>query len=346
MSTKRDVSLVSSVDAQQSAATQGADAPAAQSRSDIVRQLRYTLVALRPKQWTKNGLVLLALIFARKLTDLSAVERGVVAFFAFSLAASAVYICNDIADRDKDRLHPKKSQRPIAAARLGVPLAMVTALACVCGAAALSFWLVTRRSGSTVDPFQKWGGGPTLFVATIAGYFLLNLFYSVWLKHQVLWDVFIVAAGFVLRALAGAFAVLVPISPWFYLATTFLALFLALGKRRAELVQLGEDASRHRTILRDYTTQLLDQLLAVVVTCTLITYSLYTFQGENASHALMITIPFVLFGVFRYMYLIYVKQDGGQPDEVLLRDRQILSAVVLCVLTVLVLLYGLPLAQH
>lgn len=316
-------------------------------RPVLLRQLPYAVVAMRPKQWTKNGLVLLALVFARKLTELASVERAVVAFCAFSLAASAIYIVNDLADREKDRRHPKKRRRAIAAGQLGVPLAAVTALACVAGAGALTLWLATglMRGLADPDPFARWGGAPLLFAATIAGYLALNLFYSNWLKHQVLWDVFIVAAGFVLRALAGAFAVLVPISPWFYLTTTFLALFLALGKRRAELVQLGEEAGNHRAILRDYTTQLLDQLLSVVVTCTLITYSLYTFQGEGASHALMITIPFVLFGVFRYLYLLYVKQEGGQPDELLWRDKQILGAVVLCVLTVLALLYGLPLVR-
>jgi 4-hydroxybenzoate polyprenyltransferase len=311
-------------------------------RRGLLRQLPYTVVAMRPKQWTKNGLVLLALVFARKLTDLASVERAVVAFCAFSLAASAVYIANDLADREKDRRHPKKRRRAIASGRLGVPLALITAFACIAGAGALTFVLAARLMARLADPFAKWGGAPLLFAATIGGYVVLNLFYSNWLKHQVLWDVFIVAAGFVLRALAGAFAVLVPISPWFYLTTTFLALFLALGKRRAELVQLGEGAGEHRRILRDYTPQLLDQLMSVVVTGTLITYSLYTFQGENASHALMVTIPFVLFGVFRYLYLIYVKQEGGQPDELLWRDKQILGAVVLCVLTALALLYGLP----
>lgn len=317
----------------------------ASRRPGLFRQLPYTVVAMRPKQWTKNGLVLLALIFARRLTDLAAAERAAAAFAAFSLAASAVYIVNDIADREKDRSHPKKCRRAIASGRLGIPLAIVTAVVCLAGASGLAFLLATQLMTGLADPFAKWGGSPLLFAVTIGGYVALNLFYSNWLKHQVLWDVFIVAAGFVLRALAGAFAVLVPISPWFYLTTTFLALFLALGKRRAELVQLGEDAGNHRSILRDYTTQLIDQLLSVVVTCTLITYSLYTFQGENASHSLMVTIPFVLFGVFRYLYLIYVKQEGGQPDELLWRDKQILGAVVLCVLTVLALLYGLPLVR-
>lgn len=324
-----------------------APAPTTKSarRPSLLRQLPYTVVAMRPKQWTKNALVLLALIFARKLTDLGAIERAGAAFFAFSLAASVVYLINDIADRDQDRLHPKKSRRPIASGRLSVPLAIVTAAVCIGGAGILTGWLVLVGMRGVADPFARWGGGPALFVGTIVAYLVLNVLYSSWLKHQVLWDVFVVAAGFVLRAMAGAFAVLVPISPWFYLATTFLALFLALGKRRAELVQLGDDAGRHRAILRDYTTPLLDQLLGVVVTCTLITYSLYTFQGDNGTHTLMLTIPFVLFGVFRYLYLIYVRQEGGQPDEVLWRDRQILGAVVLCVLTVLALLYGLPMVR-
>ena len=312
----------------------------------LMRQVPYALVAMRPKQWTKNGLVLLALVFAHKLFDASAVERAIVAFCAFSLAASTVYLVNDIADVEKDRLHPKKRYRPIAAGQLSVMGAWVTAAVCVVGSALLTAWLVSVGMRGVADPFALWGGSGMLFVLTISTYVVVNGLYSGWLKHQVLWDVFILASGFVLRALAGAFAVVVPISPWFYLATTFLALFLALGKRRAELIQLGDDAGRHRVILRDYTIQLLDQLLAVVVTCALITYSLYTFQAENASHALMLTIPFVLFGVFRYMYLIYVKHEGGQPDEVLLRDRQILGAVVLCILTMLVMLYGLPVFRH
>ncbi len=311
-------------------------------RPGLLRQLPYTVAAMRPKQWTKNGLVLLALVFARKLTDGPAIERALLAFLAFSLAASAVYIVNDLSDRENDRRHPTKRRRPIASGKLGVPLAVVTAIACLVGSGALVWYLMTYLMPGFPDPFAAWGGAPVLFSATIAGYVGLNVAYSRWLKHQVLWDVFIVAAGFVFRALAGAFAVLVPISPWFYLTATFLALFLALGKRRAEILQLGPNASQHRKILQEYTLQLLDQLLAVVVTCTLITYSLYTFQGENASHALMITIPLVLFGVFRYLYLIYVKGDGGQPDELLWRDKQILGTVVLYIVVVLVLLYGLP----
>jgi len=304
------------------------------------------IAAMRPKQWTKNGLVLLALVFAHRLTDLAAIGRVLTAFFAFSLAASAVYIVNDLADREKDRIHPRKRHRPIASGLLSPTAAVATALLCGVGAAALTAKLVLHDLPGLQDPYSRWGGSPLLFTLTLGGYITMNLAYSAWLKHQVLWDVFIIAAGFVLRALAGAFAIPVPISPWFYLCTTFLALTLALGKRRAELILLSNGAADHRQNLREYTLQLLDQLIVVVVTCTLMTYSLYTFQVEGTSHALMITVPFVVFGVFRYLYLVYVKGQGDQPDELFYRDRQILGSVVLCVVFILAILYVLPFIQR
>ncbi|HLZ21095.1 MAG TPA: decaprenyl-phosphate phosphoribosyltransferase [Ktedonobacterales bacterium] len=319
-----------------------AGAPTRQRAPGVLGQLALAIALIRPKQWTKNGLVLLALIFARRATDLGAVERVLTAFFAFCLAASVVYVINDIADREKDRQHPVKRNRPIASGRLMLPVAWMTAVLCACGSAVLVAVVMAQEPLRSADPFGKWGGSALLFALTLGSYVVMNLLYSSWLKHQVLWDVFIIAAGFVLRALAGAFAIPVPISPWFYLCTTFLALFLALGKRRAELVLLSDDAANARSNLREYNLVLLDQLLAVVVTCVLITYSLYTFQGENASHTLMITIPFVIFGVFRYLYLLYVKGEGERPDELLWRDRQILGSVVLCVVAVMVLLYGIP----
>ncbi len=323
--------------------SQGDRASLAAARRGLGDQLQAAVVEIRPKQWSKNGLVLLALVFSRHLTDLPAVGRVLLAFLAFSLAASAIYVINDLVDHDTDRFHPTKSLRPIASGRLGLTAAGITAGVCILGSIGFTYWLVARALPPVADPFLRWGGAPRLFVATIAGYFLLNLVYSFWLKHEVLWDIFIIAAGFVLRALAGAFAIPVPISPWFYLCTTFLALFLALGKRRAELVLLHDAAASHRKNLREYSVQLLDQLMSVVVTCTLISYCLYTFQGENGDPALMVTIPFVLFGVFRYMYLIYVKNEGNHPEELLYRDRQILGAVTLCVLVILLLLYGAPL---
>jgi 4-hydroxybenzoate polyprenyltransferase len=313
---------------------------------DVGRQLPYALRGMRPLQWSKNGLVLLAIVFARRLTDIPVLGRGFLAFAAFCLAASSVYLVNDILDRDRDRLHPEKRLRPIAAGTLSVPVAAGTAVACALGAALLTVALGAWALRGVADPFVAWGGSPALFALTLAGYVALNLAYSLWLKHQVLWDVFIVATGFVLRALAGAFAAPVPISPWFYLCTMFLALVLALGKRRAELLQLDADAESHRANLREYSVVLLDQLMGVAVTSTLITYSLYTFQSDPASHPLMVTIPFVIFGVFRYLYLVYVRADGGRPDEMLWRDRQILASVLLCVLAVLAILYVAPALQH
>jgi 4-hydroxybenzoate polyprenyltransferase len=316
------------------------------TRRGVLEQVPDAVRAMRPRQWSKNALVLLALVFSRRLTDVPSVGRALLAFVAFSFAASMVYVINDLADREKDRLHPRKRLRPIASGRLSVGMAVATAVLCALGAVAVTAVLAEIGLHGLQDPFAAWGGSGLLFAATLATYVTLNIAYSTWLKHQVLWDVFIIAAGFVLRALAGAFAIPVPISPWFYLCTTFLALFLALGKRRTELATLSTEAASHRRNLREYTVQLLDQLIVVVATCTLMTYSLYTFQSENASHALMLTIPFVVFGLFRYMYLVYVRGVGDQPEEVLIRDRQILGAVLLCVAVVAALLYLVPLIQR
>lgn len=322
-------------------------------RANLLLQVPYALAALRPKQWTKNGLVLLALVFAERLTDGTAVVRTGIAFFAFSLAASSIYIINDLGDRERDRAHPKKRNRPIASGKLSVPFAIGVAVLCVLAAVSLSILLTDvtlwnvfaqvlhlRPNPYTNDPAAQWGGSAALFVVVIAGYLLVNVAYTYYLKHAVLWDVFVVASGFVLRAFAGALAIPVPISPWFYFCTLFLALFLALGKRRAELVQLHDAAATHRKILQEYTQPLLDQLMGVVVSCTILTYSLYTFETDTVSHALIMTVPFVIFGVFRYLYLVYVKADGDRPDEILWRDKQIFGAVVLCIIVTLATLYG------
>lgn len=335
-----------------------AEPEVANARPNIFKQLPYAVLALRPKQWSKNGLVLLALIFAERLTDPTAVVRTLLAFLAFSFAASTIYIVNDIGDRKRDRVHPKKRKRPIASGKLSVPLALCTAVLSMALVVGLSLVLTIGALWSPMaqalgldaqpyagDPAARWGGSGFLFAMVIAGYLLMNVAYTIRLKHLVLWDVFIVAAGFVLRAFAGALAIPVPISPWFYLCTLFLALFLALGKRRAEIVQAAENATQQRKVLQEYSLGLLDQLMGVVVTCTILTYSLYTFESGTASHALIVTIPFVIFGVFRYLYLIYVKADGERPDELLFKDKQILGAVLLCVLVTVIVLYGFPLAR-
>jgi 4-hydroxybenzoate polyprenyltransferase len=296
---------------------------------------------MRPQQWVKNLLVYLALIFARRVTDLPAIGRVTIAFCAFCLAASAIYILNDLMDRERDRSHPRKRLRPLASGVVTSGQAIALMVACLIGAGVLTA-LLAARIPLAGDPFARWGGSAALFVLCVLGYIGVNVLYSLWLKHVVLLDIFLIAAGYVLRALAGAFVIPVPISPWFYLCITFGALFLALGKRRAELLLLNDDAYSHRRNLREYTLPLLDQLIMIVVTCTLISYSLYTFQGENASHDLMLTIPLVVFGLFRYLYLIYVKAAGERPDELLWRDRQIFVAIALWFGLALALLYLTP----
>lgn len=302
--------------------------------------------SMRPSQWTKNGLVLLAAVFARRLTDAATVERSLLGFGAFCLAASAVYLINDLADQQRDQLHPRKRARPLAAGELAHPVALGAVVACVVGAALLARAVALREPAAAHDAFALWAGSGLLFAAAVGAYIALNFGYSVGLKDRVLLDVFIIAAGFALRALAGAFAASVPISPWFYLCTLFLALLLALGKRRAELTELDAEASAYRASLRQYSLPLLDQLMNVMVTATLITYSLYTFQAENSNYALMLTIPIVLFGMFRYLYLVYVRGEGDRPNELLWRDPQILGSVTLCLAVFLVVLYGLPLVHR
>jgi 4-hydroxybenzoate polyprenyltransferase len=318
-------------------------APAAATRRPGVFAIVVAAIrAMRPTQWTKNGFVLLALIFARRLSDGTALGRTLLAFMAFCFAASAIYLINDIADRDRDRVHPRKRYRPVASGQLSLGAAVFTLIVCLCVAGALVALLTVSATSGASDPFRLWGGSPLLFALTVLAYIGINIAYSSWLKHLVLWDVFIIAAGFVLRALAGAFVIPVPISTWFYLCMTFLALFLALGKRRAELINLTDQASNHRRNLGHYSLTLLDQLIGIVVTAMLLAYCLYTFQGENSGRALVLTIPVVVFGTFRYLYLMYVWAAGERPDELLWRDPQILGTAVVYVLLVVALLYAIP----
>ncbi len=312
------------------------------------------LRALRVSQWSKNALVVLAALFSRQLIHPPALLRVVVAFFAFSFAASAIYIFNDLLDRESDRLHPTKRRRPIAAGILSVRAALILgALALATGLAftgLLASGALYPASDLRHDPFVAYGGAPFLFAASIVAYLILNVAYSLRLKRLVLWDVFSIAFGFALRALAGAFAAGVYISPWFYLTAIFLSLVLAIGKRRAELVRasatvsaagLEPDQSGVRHTLRDYTMPLLDQLMGIVVTSALITYSLYTFQADVAGGSILIvTVPCVIFGVFRYLYLVYVRAEGEAPDRLLFTDPQILGSVLVCLLIITAALYG------
>lgn len=283
---------------------QDAPAPALAGRPSVLRALGG---ALRPRQWTKNGALLAALVFAQKLRDLGSVERALLGVAAFCLLASATYLGNDVADRDADRLHPVKSHRAVAAGLVTVPLALLVAGALAAAGLVLAALL---------------GRG---FFACAGGYLVLQALYTAWLKHLVVVDVFAIAAGFVLRVVAGAEAIHVPISNWLYLCTLLLSLFLALGKRRAELVLLEGGAAAHRKILAEYSLGLVDQLITVVSACTVLAYALYTLSADTVqkfgTDRLKLTVPFVLFGLFRYLYLVRERGEGGQPEKVLLGDR-------------------------
>src|SRR6266699_830386 len=297
--------------------------------------------AMRPRQWTKNLSLFVGLVFAQQLFTLTSFERASVAFVVFCLASSSVYIFNDLLDLERDRQHPTKSKRPLAAGNLPISWAIVTICILILGCAGLTLLIFSIPIQQT-DIFASLGGANVLFALSFVSYLLLMALYSLRFKHIVLLDVFIIASGFVLRILAGAVVIPVMISPWLYLVTILLSLFLALSKRRHELVLLQGEASNHRQILKEYSLPLLDQLITIVIAATIMAYSLYTFQGPTGNHRLMITIPLVLYGMFRYLYLMYIRMEGGSPEEVLLRDRHMLGTVVLCTVLIIIVLYGLP----
>lgn len=297
--------------------------------------------ALRPRQWVKNLALFVGILFAQRLLSLPVLGRAVLAFVTFCLASSVIYLLNDLLDLENDRQHPVKSKRPLASGALPATWAVtaigVLLLACACLIALVFF--IPIGGG---DIFASYGGASVLFAFTIVAYLLLMALYSLRLKHVVLLDVFIIASGFVLRILAGTVVLPVVISPWLYLVTILLSLFLALNKRRNELVLLEGQASNHRQILKEYSVPLLDQMITIVTAATLMAYSLYTFQSSTGDHRLMITIPLVLYAMFRYLYLVHMRMEGGSPEEVLLRDRHMLVSVVLIVALIILVLYILP----
>jgi len=288
--------------------------------------LSAVLASLRPRQWIKNLFVFGGLIFAQQLFFPPAVWTALGAFVIFCGLSGAIYLLNDVADRDKDRLHPDKRLRPIASGRLPVPAALGAALVLIGGGLAAATWLSLP------------------FAVVALAYVVLLSAYSAWLKHIVIVDVLVVAIGFVLRAVAGALAISVAISGWLLICTILLALFLALGKRRHEVLALGEAAARHRPILAEYSAALLDQMIAVVTASTVTAYALYTMSPETVAKfqtpLLPVTLPFVLYGIFRYLYLLYRRQLGGNPTDIVLRDRALLLNSLLWLAVVLVLLYG------
>jgi 4-hydroxybenzoate polyprenyltransferase len=282
---------------------------------------RAVMVALRPRQWTKNALLFAGIVFAAKLGDWMRWLEALAAFVAYCAASSAAYLVNDVRDADHDRAHPVKRSRPIARRELSARAAYAIA-------AVLAFLSI-----ALVAPL----GWPSL--AFLAAFFVLQAAYTARLKHVVLIDVMTIGALFVVRAAAGAAGVHVRISPWLLLCTALLALFLAFAKRRGELVLVGADATPGRPVLEGYSLELVDQLVSVVAASTVIAYSLYTFTARD-SKALMATIPFVVFGVFRYLLLIHRRDLGEEPEEVLLRDRPILvciAAWAICAAVILVL---------
>lgn len=310
-------------------------------KSGVGRRFSALVRAMRPRQWSKNLAVFVGLVFAQRLFNPWLFGREAIAFVAFCLASSGIYLFNDLLDLENDRLHPKKRNRPLAAGILPVRWAKVAigVLWVCCAGLAASLFLIHLQGK---DIFASLGGANALFTSVLAGYILLMVLYSVRLKHVVLLDVFIIASGFALRILAGAVVIPVVISPWLYVVTIMLSLLLALGKRRNEIVLMNEQAGNHRQILREYSLPLLDQLITIATATTLMAYSLYTFQATTGDSRLMITIPLVLYGMCRYLYLVYVRKEGGSPEEILLRDRHMLGTVVLCVAVVIVVLYILP----
>lgn len=279
----------------------------------------------RPGQWVKNVLVFAPLVFAQQALEPRALGRTLAAFALFCLAAAAVYLVNDLLDRDQDRRHPLKRRRPIAAGELAP--AAAGAAAAVLGAGALG-------GAALADP---------RLALVLGGYLALSLAYARLLKHVVILDAMAVAAGFVLRVVAGGVAAGVALSTWLLLCTSLLALFLAFGKRRHELVLLDADAAAHRPILAEYSAYFLDQMIAVVTTSTLVCYALYTMDPavhqKLRTARLPLTIPFVLYGIFRYLYLVHRKEGGGDPAQILLADRPLLVTVLFWIGTVFAILY-------
>jgi 4-hydroxybenzoate polyprenyltransferase len=282
------------------------------------------LKTMRPRQWTKNVFVLAALVFDRQLTHPVALLHSIAGFILFCLASSAVYIINDIIDVEADRNHPKKRNRPIASGKLPIPVARIAAIVLLVVAYTLAYILSKG------------------FFLIILVYLLLNLAYSTWLKHIPLIDVFVLSSFYVLRVVSGVSLIQVErFSPWLYIVTTLLALYIGFGKRRAELCLLAEEANSHRRVLDGYTIPFLDELITIVSSTTIIAYSLYTFTAPNlpANHSMMLTIPFVLYGIFRYLYLIQVKEEGGAPEDLVLGDHPLQIAVFLCGITVMLIFY-------
>src|SRR5688500_17786001 len=287
--------------------------------------LKALIKTMRLRQWTKNSFIFFGLIFDKQLLIPEPFLRTVAGFFLFCLISSAVYLFNDVTDVEADRNHPTKKLRPIASGTLPVNVALTTALL-------LTF--ISLPLGYLLSP---------LFALVLAAYFIINLLYSHWLKHVSILDVLIVSSGFVLRVAAGVILIspVERFSPWLYMITILFSLYIGLGKRRAEMNLLAQGASAHRKVFEGYTIPLLDQYITIVSGMTIVAYSLYTFSAPNLpeNHVMMLTIPFVVYGIFRYLQLIQIGHAAGSPDEVALKDRPLQFTVLLWGLTVIAIFY-------
>jgi len=280
--------------------------------------------SLRPKQWTKNGFIFAALVFDLKLFQIEPFIKTIIGFILLCFISGTVYLINDLVDVEKDRLHPTKKYRPIPSGQIPVTAALIAAIVLPAICLPLSFWLDLK------------------FGVVVSGYLLLQIAYSFILKNIVIVDVLTLAAGFVLRVAGGvALIEATRFSPWLYMFTVLLALFLGLGKRREELALLKGHATSTRAILNEYNLPFLDEMMAVVTAGTVMTYAFYTFSAPNLpdNHLMMLTIPFVIYGIFRYLYVIHVQGNGGAPDEILLTDKPLQLSIGLFGLTVVVILY-------
>lgn len=284
-----------------------------------------TIRLMRPRQWTKNLAVFAAIVFSGNLLELRLLGITALAFISFCLVSSSLYALNDVIDAERDREHPVKRDRPVASGRMSASTALMISAVLLVFGVALGFAV----------------GRP--FLAVLAGYLVLQLLYVFALKNIAIVDMLAIAAGFVLRAVAGAFAISVPVSPWLILCTGLLALFLAAAKRRHELVLLRELSVGHRPVLAEYSAELLDSFMVTLSAATVTSYALYTFFETRApNHLMMLTIPFVIYGVLRYQMLVLSKGSGGRPEDVLLGDGPILTDIVLWMLSAVAVLYLAP----
>ncbi len=290
----------------------------------MTKQIPLILKTMRPRQWLKNIFLLAGLVFDGQLTNFNALPKTFVALVLFCLVSSLVYIINDITDIETDRLHPIKRNRPLASGKLSKKTAVI---------ASVVLFIVVFPTSFIMD---------ANFGLIISGYFIMMLAYSLRLKRIPIIDVMIIAAGFVLRVAAGVVIITITqFSPWLFVATTFLALFIALGKRRAEIDTLESAADAHRQVLKGYSLEMLDQMLTIILATTMMTYCLYTIASpiSQGNHAMMFTIPFVIYGLLRYLYLIRMHHIGGAPEEIVLTDLPMQLAIGFWGLTVLIILY-------